>query len=152
MLKLVLTYSFILPLFLNYVALDQKPRDPDRPAPVEVSEVSLEDKGSHFIVSKLKLKNRSAKTIRAIKFNWQLIERSADSEIILRKGLDTNFIQLPKDLEAGAELELERTTIKIDKMLLRVNLDSNRRIELLASNVIYADGSMWRPSVRVIPL
>ena len=157
MLKLAITSLLILPLFLlpqvNYAELDQKQKPrPNQPAPVEVSGEVVEDKGSHLIVSKLKVKNRSTKTIRAIKFNWYLIKREDDSDIIWRKGLDTNFIQLPKDLKAGAELELERASIRIDKMLLRVELDSNHRIQVFATNLIYADGSMWRPSVQVIPL
>jgi hypothetical protein len=156
MLKLAIS-SLILPLVLfpqvNYAELEQRQKQrPSQPAPVAVSDLVLEDKGSHLVVSKLKIKNLSTKTIRAIKYNWYLIKREEDTDVIWRKGLDTNFIQLPKDLKAGDELELEGANIRIDKVLLRVELDNNHRIQVVATNLIFADGAMWRRSVQVIPL
>ncbi len=122
--------------------------------PVEVLDVSMKEAEREFNITNLTLKNRFPKSVRAVKFTWILTRQEKDEVWVVRQGLSTAWIALPRPLPHNEKLELSLSPVvfKIQRMMLG-SLDPNAdyRLEILVDDVLYTDGSSWKPHRRFWP-
>ncbi len=114
--------------------------------PVDVINVTT-DARRGLAVTRVGLKNRSAKTVRAVRLAWDLFEQSDPDRILLHG--QTPLLWLPNPLPAGEKVTLEQLIVsfaEIHKSLLAPGSDTLRgdyRLEVSVSEILYEDGSRW---------
>lgn len=121
-----------------------------KPIPVVVSSITS-DASRGGAVTRVGLLNRSSKPVTAIKLSWSLSTEDAPERILLQD--ETTLITLPETLQGRGKRKLDFTTIplvtfaKIHKPLLKADgLSGKFRIDVVVSEAIYEDGSIWKRS------
>ncbi|HEX8774397.1 MAG TPA: hypothetical protein VF735_12535 [Pyrinomonadaceae bacterium] len=121
-----------------------------KPIPVVVSSVTS-DSPRGGAVTRVGLLNRSTKTVTAIKLSWSLSTEDAPERILLQD--ETTLITLPEALQGRGKRKLDFTTIplvtfaKIHKPFLKADvLNGKFRIDVVVSEAVYEDGSVWKRS------
>lgn len=113
--------------------------------PVIVTGVTSNARGG-VAVKKVGLENQSGKDVRAVKLSWYLSTEQAPNVVVLQG--QTPFITRDGEFPAGSHLTLRFPVVtfaNIYKPLARNGtLNGEFRIDILASEILYADGSTWK--------
>jgi len=119
--------------------------------PVEVLSVTMRNEDHEFRFTNVILKNRAQKPVKAVKFIWILTKKEEEETWIVREGLSTTWIRLPRQLPVSEKLEVELNprVFRIQEMMLKgLSLSGDYRFEIAVDDVLYADGSSWKPHRR----
>lgn len=119
--------------------------------PVDVPSVTS-DACRGLAVTKVQLKNRSAKTVVAVRLTWDVVERSNPNHTLLQG--QTSLIWLKAPLRAGEEVALEHPIIAFADIAASWlapgsgALSGEYRLQVSVSEVVYADGSRWTKAME----
>jgi len=114
--------------------------------PVDVWSVTS-DARRGLAVTKVQLKNRSAKTVTAVRLAWDVIELSDPNRILLQG--QTPLIRLETPLRAGERVALEHFVVAFADIAASLRapgsevLSGDYRLEVGVGEIVYEDGSRW---------
>lgn len=113
--------------------------------PVRVTSVTSEgNKG----LTKVELRNRSSKSVTAIKVGWY-VSTEGGPGTILAKG-ESALLGLPGALQAGENFQFSLPPVSLAKILKPVvkgkTLRGDYSVQVVVTEVVYDDGSTWKIS------
>jgi hypothetical protein len=112
-------------------------------APVIVQSVSS---SKWLAAEKFEIRNISNKAVKAVKVRW-LVSDESDPMKILRKG-ETKLLRFRNELSSGKWGFIRHKVVSFsdftDSLLVKGKLDRSLDINLLVSEVTFADGAVWK--------
>ncbi|MER3427645.1 MAG: hypothetical protein C4334_06035 [Pyrinomonas sp.] len=86
------------------------------------------------------------KWVTGISFNWALIEGGKG---LRRLSIETPLLNAEQPLAPGERTITNVKNFNISKLFLKgADLGARSWIEILVGNVLYSDGSSWRPMTK----
>ena len=111
--------------------------------PVRISSItSKRDQG----LSKVELRNRSSKSVTAVRIGWYVATETGPGTI-LNKG-ETDLLKLPATLRADENADLDLRPVTLAKILgplvKRQTLNGDFSVQVVVTEILYEDGPLWR--------
>lgn len=115
--------------------------------PVEILSVKFEEQPLFYRITPIEIQNHSNKCVTGVSFKWVLIDKG---EGMQQLGIGTPLFTPKRPLAPGEKAIIDLKDFRISKLFFRgAALGDKSWIGILLGNVLYSDGSSWRPRYRV---